>query len=156
MASRKRGQKDSGQYSVYNPPTSNLDLLRTRGDKYETHPHPMGQRWGDKVRHDYENRQQIDKTLPVTTSTDAMDTEEGDAITEMILDKTKTKARQMQRRSRLVKGWDMELDDALRPLSVPLPNYENEDRAVGRPTTAMSSIIFPDYEEINDEFITKR
>ena len=36
MASRKRGQKDSGQYTVYNPPTSNLDLLRTRGDKYET------------------------------------------------------------------------------------------------------------------------
>ena len=24
------------------------------------------------------------------------------------------------------------------------------------PTTAMSSIVFPDYEEINDEFITKR
>ena len=35
MASQKWGQKDSGQYSVYNPPTSNLDLLRTRGDKYE-------------------------------------------------------------------------------------------------------------------------
>ena len=89
-------------------------------------------------------------------STDTMDTEEGDAITRMILDKTKIKARQMQRRSRLIKGWDMELDDTLRPLSVPLPNYENEDRVVGRPTTAMSSIVFPDYEEINDEFITKR
>ena len=62
----------------------------------------------------------------------------------------------MQRRSRLTKGWDMELDDTPRPLSVPLPNYANEDRAVGRPTTAMSSIVFPNYEEINDEFITKR
>ena len=89
-------------------------------------------------------------------STDAMDTEEGDAITKMILDKTKIKARWMQRRSRSIKGWDMELDDAPRPLSVPLSNYENEDRAVGRLTTAISSIIFPDYEEINDEFITKR
>ena len=96
------------------------------------------------------------KTPPVTTSTDAMDTEEGDAITKMILDKTKIKARQMQRRSQLIKGWDMELDDVLGPLSLPLPNYANEDRAVGRPTTAMSSIVFPDYEEINDEFITKR
>ena len=47
----------------------------------------------------------MDKTPPVTTSTDAMDTEEGDAITKMILDKTKIKARQMQRRSRSVKGW---------------------------------------------------
>ena len=135
---------------------SNLDLLRTRGDKYETRPHPTGQRWGDKVRQDYENHQQMDKTPPVTTSTDAMDTEEGDAITKMILDKTKVKARQMQRRSRLIKGWDMELDDVLRPLSVPLPDYVNEDRAVGRLTTAMSSIVFPNYEEINDEFITKR
>ena len=156
MASQKWGQKDSGQYSVYNPPTSNLDLLRTRGDKYETHPHPMGQRWGDKVRQDYENCQQIDKTPPVTMSTDTMDTEEGDAITKMILDKTKIKARQMQRRSRLIKGWNMEPDDVLRPLSVPLPDYANEDRAVGRLTTAMSSIIFSDYEEINDEFVTKR
>ena len=154
MALQKQGKKDSGQYSVYNPPTSNLDLLRTRGDKYETHPHPMGQRWGDKVRQDYENCQQIDKTPPVTMSTDAM--EEGDVITKLILDKTKIKARWMQRRSRLIKGWDMELDDVPRPLSVPLPNYANEDRMVGRLTTAMSSIVFPDYEEINDEFITKR
>ena len=90
---QKQEQKDSGQYSVYNPPTSNLDLLRTRSEKYETHPHQTGQRWGDKIRQDYENHQQIDKTLPVTTSTDAMDTEEGDAITKMILDKTKIKAR---------------------------------------------------------------
>ena len=62
----------------------------------------------------------------------------------------------MQGRSRLIKGWDVELDDTPRPLSVPLPDYENEDRAVGRLTTAMSSIVSPDYEEINDEFITKR
>ena len=156
MASQKWGQKDSGQYSVYNPPTSNLDLLRTRSEKYETCPHLTGQRWGDKVRRDYENCQQIDKTPFVTMSTDAMDTGKGDAITEMILDKTKTKARWMQRRSRLIRGWDMELDDAPRPLSVPLPDYENEDRAVGCLTTAMLSIVFPDYEEINDEFVTKR
>ena len=50
----------------------------------------------------------------------------------------------------------MEPDDALRPLSVPLPENENENRVVGQTTTTMSSIIFPDYEEINDEFVTKR
>ena len=50
MALQKWGQKDSGQYSVYNPPTSNLDFMRTRGEKYETCPHLTGQRWGDKVR----------------------------------------------------------------------------------------------------------
>ena len=44
-----------------------------------------------EIRYD-ENHQQIDKTPPVTTSTDAMNTEEGDAITKMILDKTKIKA----------------------------------------------------------------
>ena len=66
----------------------------------------------------------------MTTSTDAMDTEEGDAITKMILDKTKVKARWVQRRSRLIKGWDMEPDDALRLLSVPLPKTENENRVV--------------------------
>ena len=92
----------------------------------------------------------------MTTSTDAMDTEEGNAITKMILDKTKVKARWVQRRSRLSKGWDIEPDDVLRPLSVPLPEYEKVDRVIGQPTTAMSSIIFPDYEEINDEYVTKR
>ena len=67
----------------------------------------------------------------MTTSTDAMATEEGDAITKMILDKTQIKARLVQRGSRLTKGWDMEPDDALRPLSVPLPKSKNENRAVG-------------------------
>ena len=60
-----------------------------------------------------------------------MDTEGGDATTKMILDKTKVKARWVQRRSRLIEGWDMEPNDALRPLSVPLPKNENEDRVVG-------------------------
>ena len=50
----------------------------------------------------------------------------------------------------------MELDDVPRPLSVPLPDYANAKRTVERLTTAMSSIVFPDYEEINDEFITRR
>ena len=105
--------------------------MRTRGEKYETHLHPMGQRWGDKIRQDYESCQQSNNTLPVTTSTDAMDREEGDAITKMILDKTKVKARWVQRRSRLTKGWEMEPDDAPRPLSVPLPESEKENRVVG-------------------------
>ena len=64
--------------------------------------------------------------LPVTMSTDAMDTEEGDANTKKILDKTQIKARWVQRRSRLIKGLNMEPGDALRPLSVPLPKSENE------------------------------
>ena len=50
----------------------------------------------------------------------------------------------------------MEPDNTLRPLSVPLPKSENENRVVGQATTAMSSIVFPDYEQINDEFVTKR
>ena len=49
-------------------------------------------------------------------STYAMDTEEVDAITKMILDKTKIKARWVQRRSELSKGWDMWPDDAPRPI----------------------------------------
>ena len=64
-------------------------------------------------------------------STDAIDTEEDDAITKMILDKTKIKARWVPRRSRLSKEWDMEPDNAPRPLSLPLPKYKKVDRAVG-------------------------
>ena len=60
-----------------------------------------------------------------------MDTEEGDTITQMILDKTKVKARHVQRRSRLSKGWDLEPDGVLRPLSVPLPEYEKDEKVIG-------------------------
>ena len=56
--------------------------MRTRGEKFETCLCSTGQRWGDKVRRDYENHQQDDKTPPVTMSTDAM---EDDAIPKMIL-----------------------------------------------------------------------
>ena len=76
-------------------------------------------------------------------STDAMDTEEGDAITKMILDKTKIKARWVQRKSRLTKGWDMEPDNAPRPLSVPLPESENENRVVGCPNYCHVIHYFP-------------
>ena len=48
----------------------------------------------------------------------------------------------MQRRSRLIKGWDMEPDDAPRPLSVPLPESENENRVVGQPTTLPCHLSF--------------
>ena len=50
----------------------------------------------------------------------------------------------------------MKPDDVPKPFSVPLPEYEKVDRVVGQPTTAISSIVFPDYEEINDEYMTKR
>ena len=61
-----------------------------------------------------------EKTPPATNSTDAMDTEEGDAITKMILDKTKRKAERRQRRV-ISMGWDLDIDDIPRPLSIPLP-----------------------------------
>ena len=51
----------------------------------------------------------------------------------------------------------MELDDVSRPLSVPLPDYANANRAVGKAKLLPCHLLFsPNYEEINDEFITKR
>ena len=35
MASQKKIQWDDVQYTIYNPPSSNLDLLQTRNEKYE-------------------------------------------------------------------------------------------------------------------------
>ena len=49
-----------------------------------------------------------------------MDTEEGDAITKMILDKTRVKAERRQRRITSM-GWDLDINDVPRPLSIPLP-----------------------------------
>ena len=57
MASQKKTQWDDAQYTVYNPPTSDLDVMRKRSERYETRLHPTGQRWGDKVKRDYENHQ---------------------------------------------------------------------------------------------------
>ena len=57
MASQKKTQWDDVQYTVYNPPTSDLDVMQKRSERYETILHPTGQRWGDKVKRDYENHQ---------------------------------------------------------------------------------------------------
>ena len=57
---------------------------------------------------------------PATTSTDAMDTEEGDAITRMILDKTRAKVERRQRKINS-RGWDLDIYGIPRPLSIPLP-----------------------------------
>ena len=68
---------------------------------------------GDKVKRDYESYQQGgDKTPPAMTSTDAMDTEEGDAITKMTLDKTRAKVERRQRKINL-RGWDLDIYDIL-------------------------------------------
>ena len=64
-------------------------------------------------------------------STNAMDMEEGTAITKMILDKIKIKARWVQRGSWLSGALSGSMSHPLRPLSVPLPEYEKVDRAVG-------------------------
>ena len=63
--------------------------------------------------------------MPPATSTDAMDTE-GDAITRMILDKTRAKVERRQRKINS-RGWDLDIYDIPRPLSIPLP--ENRERA---------------------------
>ena len=59
------------------------------------------------------------------TSTDAMDTGEGDTITKMILDKTKVKEGRRQRRITL-RGWDLDIYDVPRPLSIPLPESKEK------------------------------
>ena len=75
MAFQKKIQWEDVQYTIFNPHTNNLDFLCIRSEKYETRSHPTGQMWGDKIKRDYGSCQQGgDKTLPTTTSTDAMDT----------------------------------------------------------------------------------
>ena len=84
-----------------------------------------------------------------------MDTEEGDAITKMIIDKTKAKVERRQRRIAL-RGWDLDTYDVPRPLSIPLPEYQEKgDMPIEQPATAMSSLVIPEYEEL-DEGCTKR
>ena len=92
---------------------------------------------------------------PATTSTDAMDTEEDDAITKMILDKTRVKVERRQRKINS-RGWDLDIYDILRPLSIPLPeNRERVEASTEQPVTAMSSLVFPEYEELNEKHARK-
>ena len=65
---------------------------------------------------------------PATTSTDAMDTKEGDTITRMILDKTGAKVERRQRKINS-RGWDLDIYDIPRPLSIPLPEIRERAEA---------------------------
>ena len=60
------------------------------------------------------------------TSTDAMDTEEGDGMTKMILEKTRSKVGKRQRRSDSLRGWDLEIYDPPRLLSIPPPDTKGK------------------------------
>ena len=156
MASQMKGQWDDVQYTVYNLPTSDLDVMQQEV-KCITRLHPTGQRWGDKVKWDYENRQWGgDKTPPLMASTNAMDMEEGDAITKMIIDRTKAKVERRQRRIAL-RGWDLDAHNIPRPLSIPLPeNQEKGDAPFEWLAMAMSSLVISDYEELDERCIRRK
>ena len=85
-----------------------------------------------------------------------MDMEEGDAITKMIIDKTKAKVERRQRRIAL-RGWDLDTYDVPRPLSIPLPeNQEKGDVPIEQPATAMSSLVIPEYEELDEGILKEK
>lgn len=153
MTTKKKSKTDvNQQYDVYNLPVSVLDTLSTWHGKYSTILHPSRQRWGEKVKDNYNKRQKVsgDKTLPVATSTEVIDTEEGDAVTQMIFDKAKSCRQLMWRGSSLSRGWEMDEYDVPRPLLIAIPEYQpREDVGKERPATAMPSFIIPDYEDID-------
>ena len=103
------------------------------------------------MKRDYESCQQGgDKT-----STNAMDTEEGDIITKIILEKTRAKVERRQRKINS-RGWDLDMYDMLRPLSITLPESRERTKASTEwPVPAMSSLVFPEYEELNEKHARK-
>ena len=53
-------------------------------------------------------------------------------------------------------GWDLDIDDIPRPLSIPLPkSREKGNVQADQPTTAMSSLVLPEYKELDDRCIKR-
>ena len=152
MSQRKRGNfkgktKDVELFSVAAPTASDtFDKLKTRHKTYERVSYVVKPK-KDKRRRTEEEE---DSSVPVspyrTTSTEAIDTEEGQEITRFI----KEKAYQRQRALTLQKvKAGGPIYDLPRPLSIPVPEPEdNWSRSFERTTSAQAVTSTPQYEEL--------
>ena len=152
MSQRKRGNfkgitKDVDLFSVAAPTASDtFDKLKTRHKTYERVSYVVKPK-RDKRRRTEEEE---DSSVPVspyrTTSTEAIDTEEGQEITRFI----KEKAYQRQRALTLQKvKTGGPIYDLPRPLSIPVPEPEdNWSRSFERTTSAQAMASMPQYEEL--------
>ena len=152
MSQRKRGNfkgktKDVELFSVAAPTASDtFDKLKTRHKTYEQVSYVVKPK-KDKRRRTEEEE---DSSVPVspyrTTSTEAIDTEEGQEITRFI----KEKAYQRQRALTLQKvKAGGPIYDLPRPLSIPVPEPEdNWSRSFERTTSAQTVTSTPQYEEL--------
>ena len=152
MSQRKRGNfkgktKDVDLFSVAAPTTSDtFDKLKTRHKTYERVSYVVKPK-KDKRRRTEEEE---DFSIPVspyrTTSTEAIDTEEGQEITRFI--KEKAYQRQRALTSQRVKTGGP-IYDLPRPLSIPVPEPEdNWSQSLERTTSAQAMALTPQYEEL--------
>ena len=115
----KGKSRDSDLFTVASPTASDaFDKLVTRNRQYQRTPHPERPRKERKRV----NREDNDSSVPVspyrTTSTEAVDTEEGQEITKYI----KQKAYQCQQAATQYKlKTEGPVYDIPRPLSIPVP-----------------------------------
>ena len=139
--------RDSELFTVATPTASDtFDKLTTRSKQYQRTPHVVKSRKEKRQRTEDED----DSSVPVspyrTTSTEAVDTEEGQEITKYI----KQKAYQCQQASaqyKLKTGGPVY--DVPRPLSIPVPEpRERQGMSVERPASEQVGVTTPLYEEL--------
>ena len=152
MSQRKRGNfkgktKDIDLFLVAAPTASDtFDKLRTRHKTYEQVPYIVKPK-RDKRRRTEEEE---DSSVPVSpyqmTSTEAIDTEEGQEITQFI----KEKAYQRQRALISQRGkTGGPIYDIPRPLSIPVPEPEDKWGQSSQRTTSVQAVVStPQYGEL--------
>ena len=152
MSQRKRGNpkgktKDIDLFSVAAPTASNMfDKLKTRHKAYERGSYVIKSKKDKKRRTEEEEDSSVLVSPYRTTSTEAIDTEEGQEITWFI--KEKAYQRQRALTSQRVKTGGP-IYDLPRPLSIPVPEpKDNWSRSFERTTSAQAMASTPQYEEL--------
>ena len=142
--------RDSDLFTVAFPTASDaFDKLTTRSRQYQRTPQVASPRKDKRKRVEDDD----DSSVPVspyrTTSTEAVDAEEGQEITKYI----KQKAYQCQQASaqyRLKTGGPVY--DIPRPLSIPVPEpREKRGMSLERPVSEQVGVSTPFYEELGDK-----
>ena len=152
MSQRKRGNpkgktKDVDLFSVAVPTALDMfDKLKTRHKAYERASYVIKSKKDKKRR----TKEEEDSSVPVspyqTTSTEAINIEEGQEITRFI--KEKAYQRQRALTSQRVKTGGP-IYDLPQPLSIPVPEPEdNWSRSFERTTSAKAMASMPQYEEL--------
>ena len=173
MATREKGrrkikqevpQETSQQFTVTDPISmADLENIHTRRGKYPSRPPLFGPKTWELARKGKEEevlrgRRERPLSTPLgTTSTDAMDTEEAQEFSKEIAEAVIEKELKKQKYEQYQQAKQTSSYQVPKSITIPVPDLNKpKQEEANRPTSALSNLDLPVYEELGDPRVEQR